>query len=682
MSSPLEKFDSELTEIYLNYLARKDKKSDSSIEIHPALQNSKVLSLQLQFKGDLANLESLGFQTNWSKDWGLGHGYVDIENLEVIADSDQVLRLEYGTTDDLLLDTSVEEILARGNPPPPPQFIWSVVPNTGVFTGNTGEDVIIGIIDSGIDFLHPIFFKSTSPNTTRILRIWDPGLVPQGGESGPDAGLLLSPHTYGVEYNENQINDILRQVNNAPAVRHRDCNSHGTHVASIAAGDGRATATAIAPNPFEFVGVAPKASIVVVKIFSLENNPRTPHPANALIPFQQRFKDAVTYIKNVVRQELGDKPVVINYSGGTSLGPHDGLTADESWLGGEFGNLQGKIFVTGSGNSAGRSNNCVHNTPSLPKNQHITITIPAAGLIEVPFTLYDNRVVRTDRKKCISTTNTKSLSVDVWYPDIGPNTLNVSLRLQGSNNFIGPIGLGANQSGTFDGNKSFIINHQVVPAAVPQPNNFNRNQIKLTIKASTNNHMHRTGTYVLKFTGPANTVLNAWCYRASCHGLQPTLPLPSGVQATEEGTCGSPGAAGNVITVAAYNDVSGNLASFSSKGSLVDYSGSGPARNKPDIAAPGVAIKAGESSHRTSNGPFLAELLGFSYMEKQGTSMASPHVAGLIAILLKQNPNLNTPQVLQLLRNHARPVVPSNPNGFGSGKLNAQESLSNVPPNP
>ena len=84
-------------------------------------------------------------------------------------------------------------------------------------------------------------------------------------------------------------------------------------------------------------------------------------------------------------------------------------------------------------------------------------------------------------------------------------------------------------------------------------------------------------------------------------------------------TVGSPGAADKVITVRASTDTDG-MANFSSRGPTAD------GRVKPDISAPGTKIIAA----RATGTP-----LDDNYTSAQGTSMATPHVAGLCALILK-----------------------------------------------
>lgn len=117
-------------------------------------------------------------------------------------------------------------------------------------------------------------------------------------------------------------------------------------------------------------------------------------------------------------------------------------------------------------------------------------------------------------------------------------------------------------------------------------------------------------------------------------------------------------------------DQGGNLASFSSRGPVtVDGSG----RTKPDIVAPGVDV--------------LSSFTNSSYEYLPGTSMAGPHVAGVVALMWSANPSLigNIERTEEILRMTARPYDGSLPscvsspeipnNGVGYGIVDAYEAV-------
>lgn len=98
-------------------------------------------------------------------------------------------------------------------------------------------------------------------------------------------------------------------------------------------------------------------------------------------------------------------------------------------------------------------------------------------------------------------------------------------------------------------------------------------------------------------------------------------------------TIGTPGVAESAITVAA-TDQWDITAYFSSKGPTDDY------YIKPDVAAPGVDI--------------YSTFLGSQYQTLSGTSMASPHVAGAVALLLEEHPDWSPETIKAVLMNTAK----------------------------
>ena len=90
-----------------------------------------------------------------------------------------------------------------------------------------GNGVLIGFLDSGIDYTNPVF--RNLDGTTRILGIWD-----QTVQSGPPPESFV----YGTEFTQEQINTALTSENPFELVPSTDTDGHGTFVASLAAGSG------------------------------------------------------------------------------------------------------------------------------------------------------------------------------------------------------------------------------------------------------------------------------------------------------------------------------------------------------------------------------------------------------------------------------------------------------------
>ncbi len=128
---------------------------------------------------------------------------------------------------------------------------------------------------------------------------------------------------------------------------------------------------------------------------------------------------------------------------------------------------------------------------------------------------------------------------------------------------------------------------------------------------------------------------------------------------------GSPGAADSALTVGAV-DKEDNLAWFSSKGPRFGKSGL-----KPDLTAPGVAITAARSQ--------FAKQGSGSYMTMDGTSMATPHVAGAAAILAQRHPDWTGNQLKNALMSTTKKLDNIKPFEGGTGRLDvATATFGNV----
>ena len=111
----------------------------------------------------------------------------------------------------------------------------------------TGRGVLMGFIDTGIDYTSPLF--RYEDGSSRIVRIWDQTIT----DGTPPAGIF-----YGADYNQEMINQALESDNPYEIVPSRDTNGHGTFLAAVAAGG--------MDTDNDFSGAAPEAQIAVVKL--------------------------------------------------------------------------------------------------------------------------------------------------------------------------------------------------------------------------------------------------------------------------------------------------------------------------------------------------------------------------------------------------------------------------------
>ncbi|MDD7641560.1 MAG: S8 family serine peptidase [bacterium] len=170
----------------------------------------------------------------------------------------------------------------------------------GSRTNLTGAGVLVAVIDSGIDYRHPDF--RNADGTTRIMALWDQTAVPRAGEGPPEG------YTQGVEYSRETINEALEQTDAFAAsqiVPQTDTSGHGTHVAGIAAGNGRASG---GTNR----GVAYESELLIVKLGV---------PGGGSFPRTTELMTAVDYCIRKARELL--MPLAVNLSFGNNYGSHE-----------------------------------------------------------------------------------------------------------------------------------------------------------------------------------------------------------------------------------------------------------------------------------------------------------------------------------------------------------------------
>jgi subtilisin family serine protease len=682
-----------------------------------------AISVVLTLDGDVDAVAAAGFEVHWTGG-NEAVGTLRWDNLDAITELPEVVRIAAGMPRRPRLDTAAFELRARATTVASigTDGLWHVAKPTGTLTvggaGASGAGVIVGVIDTGIDISHPAFCSAQVPYRSRILKIWDQGLTPvvAAGEKGPDVARLLSAHTYGVEFDTAAIETALN-TSVYPALpvdfRHKDCDGHGTHVASIAAGGNQVAGGSDA----SFVGIAPAADIIVVKMLDVPDVIRD--DTGTEVGADVQFRDAVMYIlREAAAQVPTAKPVVVNASFGSSFEPGDGLGADELFLDNVFDPAHaadpthvpnGAIFVKASGNDGDPTD-----------RGHAIVTIPDSGQIVVPFELFDDRGPNKASKiNCQSVPHVPPVLATAWYREVtAPADVGFSAKVPGDAAFSDQVFAGS-LTKFFDGGKRRTLFHESFTVARPPPPatvSVVRNRMMLFVEPKKlpppGAPLHREGIYELRFTGPPGTLLQVMgtidgtdfgrfglriATEYQNHDPLPGPEIVNGsatpielIDITSRQTIAD-GGGRNVITVAAYNDLTGDLADFSSRGPLRDYSNPplGPLAAKPEIAAPGVKINAALSQDSDDG---VARLLtpgsvaGNRFIEFQGTSMAAPTVAGIVALMLEKNAALNVNQVRTALTASAAgrdganpgPGDPGYADAFGAGRPAALESHTNT----
>jgi subtilisin family serine protease len=504
-----------------------------------------------------------------------------------------------------------------------------------------GQGVVIGIVDYGLDFALADF-RDPSDGSTRVAFLWDQELKPRGREQSP------AKYGYGVEYTRAQIDAELRADEGRVVVRHEPLNpdldipGHGTHVAGIAAGNGSSTGT--------HMGVAPGATLVFVNLHRhsiLDHvNSERGSLANSV-----NLAHAIAYCFEKA-DEL-QQPCVVNLSMGFNGGGHDGNMAVE-WMIDAYLKKPGRAVVIAAGNEHAKDKQ-VHFGDRLKAGASTRIRWKIGWLQEID----DDAFALGD-----PSTN----EVEIWYSN--ECRLSVQLISPDKNDASPWVDAGKAKEVSFQGGEKLII------ASDRKTPWRGAARIYLRLSPASKDDTIRFGTWIIglraaKVSAPearrGGVRFDAWIERTV---PDPGLQQPelwsrfADYHPDEAITLTTPATARRAITVASCRTAGDVRASpFSSRGPTRDE------REKPEIAAPGEEIESSGAGARADNGLPLRTTM-------EGTSMAAPHVTGVIARLLSRRNRLCAEEIRELLIKSAiRPAGPDWDRNRGYGKVDAEAAM-------
>ena len=465
--------------------------------------------------------------------------------------------------------------------------------NGDAWSGHTGAGVIVGLVDSAIDTGHEDF--QNLDGTTRVLAYW--GQADDGGT--PPAG-----YGYGSAWDAAAI-DAGDPVT-------EDIFGHGTHVASIAAGNGRASD--VPSVRYAYAGIAPEADLVVVAGDGTDAG----------------LIDGLNYIFD--RAAALGKPAVVNLSLGGHSGPHDGTSPLDRAVDALTG--PGRLVVCSAGNDGDDA-------------IHAEVHPPASGA--------DSAGVALTYAPGAPVSDFNVVDVDAFYSKTAALAVTV---VSPSGKRFGPYAPGAMQADTLTGEGTLFLAH-----FDPDPESPNR-EIQIEVSDTdpgTGGAIPppAAGVWRVVFENPGAEEIEVDLWISFAFPMTAGW-MPDRADPTESIT--SPGTAVRAVTVGAYNtkrcwpSPSGERCTSlpperSEVGDITFVSSSGPTRDgrkKPELVAPGFIVTAARSSQIL---PLIEPLLGLPgtgdldgrHMVQAGTSMSAPMVSGALALLLAHDP-LVTPE--------------------------------------
>lgn len=218
-----------------------------------------------------------------------------------------------------------------------------------------GQGVLIGFLDTGIDYLNPVF--RNSDGSTRITAIWD-----QTDRSGiPPEGFL-----YGTEYMDTSINEALQAGNPRDVVPVTDPEGHGTFMASVAAGS--------QIREEEFIGAAPYARIAMVKLKPAKQYLREFYfiPEDAEAYQENDIMAGLAYLDQLAKRVR--MPLVICFGLGSNMGSHTGVSHLSTMLN-NITLRSGRVAVTAVGNEGNERHHYFGQMENGQEYQNVEISV-------------------------------------------------------------------------------------------------------------------------------------------------------------------------------------------------------------------------------------------------------------------------------------------------------------------
>ena len=525
---------------------------------------------------------------------------LSVKEVEALRDHPSVAQIELGQP-----LTTPEPVITEHNPDAPPVALRRFGNARRHHYGK--ERVLVGIIDvGGFDFAHPDFLDADG--NTRFIKIWD-----QGGTNRPHPEAFA----YGSELDQDALNSAIRAASELSAPAHQlepqsqlAPGSHGTHVASIAAGNR---------------GVCRKAPIAAV-LLAL---PDEAYQRRLSFYDSTRIAHAVDYLL-ALGESLG-LPVSINISLGTNGHAHDDSSPLSRWVDSALA-VPGRSVCVAAGNAGQERAVQEGDVGYIMGRIHTSGQIPARELVsDLEWNVVGNGVADVSENE-----------LEIWYGAQDRFAVQIKPPNESWTSAVEPGEFIENRE-LSDGTFLSVYNEIYHPA-----NGSNYIAVYLSPRLADPVVGVQAGEWLVRLIGQEvrDGRYHAWIERDDPRRLGPigrreAWVFPSFFSErsfVDNSTVSSLACGQRIVSVANLDEPGRRIAISSSQGPTRD------GRQKPDIAAPGTKIVAAKAF----SGPD-------GWVEMSGTSMASPFVAGVVGLMLSVNPELTGAQVGGIIKRTAKP---------------------------
>ena len=503
---------------------------------------------------------------------------------------------------------------------------WNGTSN-GLPQNYRGTGVVVGVIDTGMDFNHRFFYDSSG--NTRVKAVYLPNATSANGGTAPQVGsTTLTGYHYTTPA---QIAALTTDYN---------AESHGTHTTGCAGGS----------QVGNYAGMAPDCDLVMC---GLGDNLS-----------QTSIVNSAKYIANYAKS-VG-KPCVISISLGSNMGPHDG----SSYICRAYDQVAtqyGAVILLSSGNE-GDAYGYAKKTLSSASDAFAIFHESSTGAANVGGSSYYG-----------------SAYMDIW----GRTSDQLKLKVLVVNRNNGTIVYTSDEitgSTTLNNFSSYFNSSSNVEISFSSSNNRKNIFIHPTMSGAKNSNYRLA--YIV--TSAAGNTIDAWCEGGSASRIATsgningyTLSLGQQDGTMSDDICGSKTiSVGAMASRTSYNGYynTNDVAYFSSYGT--DVKGD----NHPFITAPGHVVISSLNGYDSYNSQY-----GTSYSvsyngrthkwgEMSGTSMSTPIAAGVVALYLQANPELDVNGVKDAIANNSTAYVnpTSPPKQRGYGIINALSGISYI----